>query len=166
MWPLAPTTTEAMWGDRRRVVPLGGVGLGLTENVMFFTYVPPRWLNSRWPQFWLSRIKPDFRAQEDRYSVQQMPHKPSSPTLFSSSSLVLLVSKWARPVLCSMSSWCCCGLWVWPRLYGRAVSSSAPAWMCTPVFYQFISGLDAAQGCWTALLLPACKTAPVNIINS
>lgn len=67
------------------------------------------------------------------------------------------LSKWAHPVLCSMSSWCCCGLWVWPRLHGRAVSSLAPVWMRTPVFYQFIRGLDAAQG------LPYC-CRPVKLL--
>lgn len=126
-------------------------------------HAPPKWLNSRWPQWTETNLKDN--SQDESYPVLQIPHKPGFPTLFSSSSLVLLVSKQARPILCSMSSWCCCGLWVWPRLHGRTVSSSAPAWMRTPVFYQFIRGLDVAQGCWPVLLLPACKTAPVNIIN-
>lgn len=123
-------------------------------------HAPPKWLNSHWPQWTETN-----QTQDESFPVLQIPHKPGSPTLFSSSSLVLLVSKQARPILCSMSSWCCCGLWVWPRLHGKAMSSSAPAWMRTPVFYQFIRGLDVAQGCWPVLLLPACKTAPVNIIN-
>lgn len=43
--PLALTTAEAMWGDSR-VVPLGGVGLSTTENIMLFIYVPPISSNS------------------------------------------------------------------------------------------------------------------------
>lgn len=143
-----------MWGDSR-VVSLGGVVLGSTENDTRPSQMIKLTLTSvNWNQ-----------PEDESYPVLQIPHKPGFPTLFSSSSLVLLVSKQARPILCSMSSWCCCGLWVWPRLHGRTVSSSAPAWMRTPVFYQFIRGLDVAQGCWPVLLLPACKTAPVNIIN-
>jgi len=123
------TSKEAMWGDSR-VVSLGGVVLGYTQ---YDTHPLP---------YDYTHVD----LSELLYPVLQIPHNPGSPP-----SLVLLVSKQARPILCSMSSWCCCGLWVWPRLHGKAVSSSAPAWMCTPVFYQFIRGLDVAQGCWPVM---------------